>query len=160
MVQATDERLPGWVPADADPTTKAVAALFTIVRLTQALSPSTVDGGVRRLIATLAQTGPARLSGLAGESQLDVSTVSRHVAALEAGGLVRREPDPQDGRACLVALTPEGVETLHSLLDQRVSAVAPVLDRWPSDDRARLFELLHRLACDLHTQLVRTETRP
>ncbi len=35
------------------------------------------------------------------------SRLSRHASRMEARGLLRRAPDPNDGRGCLLALTPK-----------------------------------------------------
>lgn len=149
MVQATTKPTPGWPPDDADEPTRLVLALFRVVRGAQARSHSPVDLGSRRLLGTLAQTGPIRLSELARESQLDLSTVSRHVTGLAAEGLLQREADPADRRACVVGLTQSGRQRLHELVTERAAALAPLLDRWSADDRDRLVTLLTRLADDL-----------
>jgi DNA-binding MarR family transcriptional regulator len=41
------------------------------------------------------------------------SGITRVVIKLEEQGLVRREPDPEDGRATLAALTKPGLEALR-----------------------------------------------
>ena len=50
--------------------------------------------------------GPRRVSDLAGCVHSDVSTVSRQVTGLVTHGLVEKVPDPQDGRAQVLSLTP------------------------------------------------------
>ena len=40
-----------------------------------------------------------RVTDLAGCANLDISTVSRHVAQLQRTGLIERTPDPDDRRA-------------------------------------------------------------
>jgi DNA-binding MarR family transcriptional regulator len=46
-----------------------------------------------------------RLSVLSDRARLAQSTVTEIVAKMEAGGLLRRRPDPEDGRAFRVRLT-------------------------------------------------------
>lgn len=36
------------------------------------------------------------------------SRLSRHATRMEARGLIRREPDPDDGRGCILVLTEHG----------------------------------------------------
>jgi DNA-binding MarR family transcriptional regulator len=40
--------------------------------------------------------------------QLEIPTVSRHLAILGQQGIIAREPHPVDGRSILVSLTPKG----------------------------------------------------
>jgi DNA-binding MarR family transcriptional regulator len=54
-----------------------------------------------------------RMSDLGARRMLTPSGITRVVARLETRGLVRREPDPDDGRAALAALTRPGVEALR-----------------------------------------------
>jgi len=63
-----------------------------------------VAGGLVAL-AALDRLGPARVSQVADELQVDLSVASRQVAALHTAGYVRRVPDPQDGRSQKVKLT-------------------------------------------------------
>ena len=49
-----------------------------------------------------------RMSDLGARRMLTPSGITRVIARLEARGLVRREPDPADGRAAFAALTREG----------------------------------------------------
>lgn len=133
-------------------------ALFRIVRAALALSPpDAVDVGAKRLIATLAESGPVRPSELAATANLDLSTVSRHLSSLEAGGLVQRSKDSTDRRACVVQLTAEGSDLLTRMIDHRVATLAPVLRGWDAADRESLFELLLRLADEMQ---VRASARP
>ena len=55
---------------------------------------------------------PRRVSALAGCVHSDVSTVSRQVTALVTHGLVEKVPDPHDGRAQVLSLTPTGRDLL------------------------------------------------
>ena len=69
----------------------------------------TLDTGSFWLLKTLATSGPLRVTDLAVCANLDVSTVSRHVAQLHSAGLIERTPDPVDGRAQRVKLSAPGV---------------------------------------------------
>ena len=53
-----------------------------------------------------------RLSSLAEVTNASLSRLSRVVTRLEKRGLVRREPDPTDGRFTKAILTEEGLQTL------------------------------------------------
>jgi DNA-binding MarR family transcriptional regulator len=90
-----------------------------------------------------------RLSDLAALLELDLSTVSRQVRPLVAGGLVTRQPDPVDGRACLVSLSPRGRSVLDSVRQARREVLRDALVRWTTSDRAAIASALARLAGDL-----------
>ena len=58
-----------------------------------------------RIVAT---DGPSSTSALAGAERVRPQSMAETVAVLEGQGLVRREPDPTDGRRQLIFLTEEG----------------------------------------------------
>src|SRR4051794_13995999 len=60
----------------------------------------------------LERDGDQRCSALAAQAGVDVSVASRQLATLERSGLVERRPDPQDGRASLLRLTPHRAHAL------------------------------------------------
>ena len=53
------------------------------------------------------------MSSLGAQRMLTPSGITRVVIRLEEQGLVRREPDPADGRAAFAALTRSGLEALR-----------------------------------------------
>jgi len=82
--------------------------LRRVNRLHDKRSDSPVEGPDRAayaLLGRVAADGPLRPSALAGDMCVDLSVVSRQVAALEAAGLVARSSDPADRRASLIAVT-------------------------------------------------------
>jgi DNA-binding MarR family transcriptional regulator len=102
-------------------------------------------------LVLLDRHGPSRVSELAEEARVDLSVISRHLQSLEANGLAERRPDPQDGRAHLVQMTPLGAEVLadtRSVLEERVAAQ---LAHWEREEvtalAARLDRLMHDLRC-------------
>ena len=59
-------------------------------------------------LRTIEDLGPLSTKALATALNLDASTVTRQIAALEAGGFVDRRPDPNDRRSSTILLTAEG----------------------------------------------------
>jgi hypothetical protein len=57
------------------------------------------------------------LSALWGASNVAYSTARRCVTAIEERGIVRRVPDPTDGRRYLVCLTPTALQLIESGLE-------------------------------------------
>jgi DNA-binding MarR family transcriptional regulator len=103
------------------------------------------------LLVRVSENGPVRLSDLADEVGLDLSTVSRQMGALVNGGLITKEPDPHDGRASFLSLSPRGAVVLESVSEARREALADALTEWSDDERATLASGLFRLASGLQT---------
>jgi len=99
----------------------------------------------RLALLLLAGESPVRLGVLAGRMATTDATASRTVDALEAAGLVRREPDPCDRRGVLVAATPQGLALLAERRQRLVDALAHGLAGMPEEDQARLVSLLEEL---------------
>jgi DNA-binding MarR family transcriptional regulator len=59
-------------------------------------------------LSRLNKDGPATASALAAAERVRPQSMAATVAALEGRGLVRRDPDPTDGRRQLVSLTDAG----------------------------------------------------
>ncbi|MFI6980342.1 MarR family winged helix-turn-helix transcriptional regulator [Embleya sp. NPDC050154] len=106
-------------------------------RLTEGLGPA-VDEVTYPVLSGLARTGPRSAADLAGEIGLDRSGVSRRASRLEAAGLVRREPDPDDRRAVLLALTDAGASCVEELRERLAARIESSLASWPADE-ARMF---------------------
>jgi DNA-binding MarR family transcriptional regulator len=90
--------------------------------------------------------GRLRLSELAATILLSPSGLSKLLDRMEAAGLLRREPDPQDARSTFARITPRGTslvraarERHHAWLQQ---AFGDVLD---DKDIADLHRILRRL---------------
>ncbi|CAM5659967.1 MarR family transcriptional regulator OS=Streptomyces tendae OX=1932 GN=F3L20_05885 PE=4 SV=1 [Streptomyces tendae] len=72
--------------------------------------------------------------------------MSRQLRALEELELVAREPDPADGRAWLVTLTPEGQERVGRVREARRARYARRLAKdWDPREVTELARLLHEL---------------
>jgi len=88
-----------------------------------------------------------RMSDLSIQRNLSPSGMTRVVAALEDRGLVRREPDPADGRGSLAALTRTGLEALRRAQVHHHAAVRETylgrLTPRELDRLAQLFEKAH-----------------
>ncbi len=107
-----------------------------------------VPGGTPALGA-IHRVGPARVSDIACELQVDLSVASRQVQALEAEGWVDREPDPTDRRSSVVRLSPAGEQKLQRVHDRVVAALNAALAEWRPDEVQTLVDGLVRLRADL-----------
>ena len=117
------------------------------------LSPDSRDRAALVLLPPLARLGPLRQGALAEHVHADPSTVSRHVAALVAEGLVQRVADECDGRATRLVVTGPGLAALEQLGRDRAAIVDRITAGWTSDDLATFTGLLGRFLDDLAAAL-------
>jgi len=73
--------------------------------------------------------GPVTVSALAGRLGVTQQAVSKSVADLERRGYVRRERDPGDARARLVALSPRGEAAIEAARGHRAALAAELAER-------------------------------
>jgi DNA-binding MarR family transcriptional regulator len=140
-------------PATRDRLTAGIARLLRSGRHVSTRAADTVYGELPSfgwaLLVPLERDGEQRCSALAAEVGVDVSVVSRQVAALERAGHVQRRPDPHDGRASLIRLSESGAAALAQTRAVRSGWAADALAGWDEDDARRLGALVERLAADL-----------
>ncbi len=103
------------------------------------------DSNAISAIYLLAAGGPIRPSTLAALHHVSAPTASRLIEKLSAAGLVLRTPDPQDSRATLVALTPEGATVARELFDAGDTMMASLQADWSDAERETFAGLLSRL---------------
>ncbi|MFJ8196661.1 MarR family winged helix-turn-helix transcriptional regulator [Streptomyces sp. NPDC096152] len=108
------------------------------------LTPSQVSA-----LTLVGKHGAATASALASAEGVRPQSMATILAALEQHGLIRRSPDPADGRRQLVALTESGRERIEDDRQVREEWLARALaDRYTEDERQTLLEafaLLERL---------------
>jgi DNA-binding MarR family transcriptional regulator len=113
-------------------------------RLRRAGHVSLDDYGVLITLVTEPQLR-LRMSDLGARRMLTPSGITRVVTRLEEQGLVRREPDPSDGRASLAVLTREGLAALRQAQVVHHAAVRELyLSRLEPDDLERLAALFEK----------------
>lgn len=151
MMQATKEGRRGdAAPGPADDLTPLADALRTVVLAVRRKSLGTAqDKSVIALLAHLKSVGPLRAADLAEHACLDPSTVSRHLRALQADGLLMRTPDPDDGRATQLQVTPKGEQLVDEARRQRLALLGDALEGWSERDVATLTRLASRLATSM-----------
>ncbi|GAA3097728.1 MarR family winged helix-turn-helix transcriptional regulator [Streptosporangium carneum] len=87
------------------------------------------------VLHTLAGRGPLRLSELKASEQVTQPAITQLVTRLERDGLVRRRPDPTDGRAVLVHLTPAGAQVVDKRRRDRVDRLTALTRRLSTPQR-------------------------
>jgi len=103
-----------------------------------------LDRAAYLLLARLVTDGPSRPSALAAGLGVDLSVVSRQVAALETAGLVHRTVDPADRRASRIAVTGQGEELFEQKRAQFISLLQGLLADWTPEERVTFAGMLGR----------------
>ncbi|RQX11290.1 MarR family transcriptional regulator [Micromonospora ureilytica] len=104
-----------------------------------------LDRAAYVILRHLADAGPQNVSALAARLNLDGSTVTRQVSALQRDGLITRTPDPSDGRGTVISPTPAGLQRMAAVQAARTRLYGDMLADWSTEDRTTLAALLGRL---------------
>src|SRR3954469_11965345 len=140
-------------PATCERITSSLSRLVRLGRHISARAAAQIYGDLPSfgwtLLVPLERDGEQRCSALAALAGVDVSVVSRQVAALERAGYVQRRPAPGGGRASLFRLTPAASAALAATRAERLHWAADALSGWDAQDAERLGALLDRLLADL-----------
>ncbi len=130
------------------------AGLFRVVRQIKGLPlpPEELDPPSVGVLFCASNLGETRMSELAQQMRLDLSTVSRHVRSLTQLGYLERAEDPVDRRACRLRVTERGRQALQRAWNLRIAALGEVLADWSTEDRCSLARLVNRLADDMESK--------
>ena len=98
-----------------------------------------------RLLGTIEDQGPTRISDLAALDHCSQPTMTMQVRRLEDAGLVTRTTDPVDARAVLIEITAAGIETLRQVRANRAGVIDPRIAALDEDDRQTLADAVRVL---------------
>ena len=107
------------------------------------------EKGSLKLLSYISACGVQRLSDLPKEIPLDLSTISRHCAALTRDGLLDRTDDPSDRRAVLIKVTEAGHKQLDRLRAEKSALLKEATSHWSNEDIENFSRLLDRMSQDL-----------
>ena len=143
---------------------RLVYQIFDLQRAVRCVAAASLRGqdtgvalqGVLRFVGE----GESRATHLAERLGVSAPVLSRHIADLEEHGYVVRRPDPEDGRAQLIALSAAGTEKLRVIEDQRTATIQDLLRDWSQDDVELTARTLEKLAESLRTSARATPAGP
>src|SRR3954447_23787432 len=123
--------------------TAAVNALRSaVMRLSRRLRHQRVDESLSptemSVLGTLARCGSATPGELARKEHVQPPSMTRIVAMLEAKGLVRRDPHPDDRRQVVVRQTEQAEAMLAESRAKRNAFLAELIEGLDDDERAVL----------------------
>ena len=111
-----------------------------------------LEPGWHDLLATLRRSGPPfalRPSDLTGTLMLTSSGTTKRLDKLEEAGLIARGPDPNDRRAILITLTPEGKDLIDGVTAAHLANEASLLEGLSAAEQRELAALLRKLLLSL-----------
>ncbi|QNP61665.1 MarR family winged helix-turn-helix transcriptional regulator [Streptomyces genisteinicus] len=140
-----------WLAADEEHAWRAYLRMVTAVRTrtAQDLAGHGLSEPDYDVLSTLSERagGTSTLHEQAGKMGWSRSRLSRHATRMEARGLIRRAPDPADGRGCLLVLTDAGLDTLREAAPAHVASVRRhLVDRLDPSELAALGRIAEKLA--------------
>ncbi|MCM3269733.1 MarR family winged helix-turn-helix transcriptional regulator [Paenibacillus elgii] len=97
------------------------------------------------VLHTLSLRSPMRLNELIATEQVTQSAITQLVTRLERDGLVERRPDPSDGRAVLVHITPQGASVIDSRRTERIMQITRLIEGLSPGERAAIASALPAL---------------
>ena len=117
-----------------------------IARTDRLLARQVTGSGLTRtqfsVLGALVHRGQLRLGALVDLEGLNPTMLSRIVGALETAGLLRRTPDPADGRAVVLEVTGDGRELHQQLQRERTALIEDYLQALPPEQTRRLVAAL------------------
>jgi DNA-binding MarR family transcriptional regulator len=140
-----------WLNPDEERAWRAFLRVMVAVRTGTARDLAAIGLSVPdyEVLSTLSER-PAHTSTLGEQADKmgwSRSRLSRHATRMEARGLLRRTPDPTDGRGCLLVLTAQGMEALENAAPTHVESVRRhFIDRLAPEDLAAVERIAGRVA--------------
>lgn len=117
-------------------------AVAIFLQETDSLGVTPVQYGA---LQTVANTPGIDQGTLARTIGFDTSTIAGVIDRLEARGLLRRSPSPEDRRVRQLTLTDEGLALLEQTVPAVLRAQARMLDPLPKRERAEFMRMLREL---------------
>ncbi|SOD60299.1 transcriptional regulator, MarR family [Streptomyces zhaozhouensis] len=140
-----------WLTSDEERDWRAYLRMVTAVRVrtTRDLAELGLSEPDYEVLSTLSERedGTSTLHEQATKMGWSRSRLSRHASRMEARALIRRAPDPADGRGCLLVLTPTGWDTLRAAAPWHLASVRRhFVDRLTPGELAALGRIARKLA--------------
>jgi DNA-binding MarR family transcriptional regulator len=126
-------------------------------RSTEVTPHRALDRAAYVILRRLQRDGSQNVSALAAGLNLDGSTVTRQVTALQKDGLIERQADPRDGRGTVIEATARGLQQVDAVREARRALYGTVLRDYSGPERRELAVALERFtaALDAHMRASR-----
>jgi DNA-binding MarR family transcriptional regulator len=97
------------------------------------------------MLGHIREHGPTRPSVLAEILDVPKTTLSTASKALQNRGLLEQAQDPEDGRAQLLILSQDGVDTANAILEQDLANMQILLSQLAANEHGPLLDQLERV---------------
>ena len=154
MRDGVDEIIERWRVERPELDPSPIGVIGRISRLSRALEAHLevvyrehgLEPGWHDVLATLRRQGPKlRPTDLMGSLMLTSGGTTKRLQKLEAAGLIERQPDPNDRRGQLIALTEQGRELIDAVTGPHLANEARLLQALDETERDQLATLLRKL---------------
>ncbi|MFH9174391.1 MarR family winged helix-turn-helix transcriptional regulator [Streptomyces albogriseolus] len=139
-----------WLTAEEEHAWRAFRRMVIAVqtRTVQDLAAHGLSEPDYEVLSTLSERpeGTSTLHEQAAKMGWSRSRLSRHATRMEARDLIRRAPDPADGRGCLLVLTETGWDTLRQAAPTHLDSVRRhFVDRLEPEELAALGRIAEKI---------------
>lgn len=159
-----DGLLAQWKKERPDLDTAPMSVIGRVTRLQGHFDRLLTHGGLQRgefdVLAALRRAGePYRLNPkvLSERMMLSAPAMTNRLDNLEARGLIRRMPDPDDRRALLIELTRQGREAIDAAMTDHMENEERILGALTKQERRDLAALLKKLLLEVERFGVRRQ---
>lgn len=115
------------------------------------------DYGLERahylLLVLLEQQDCQSVGCLAEKVNLDASTVTRQITAMQQSGLVDKHPNPDDRRGGFMTITAKGHDAIARTRERRLERVEHSFRGWDENERLEFARLMARFSRELSQSL-------
>jgi DNA-binding MarR family transcriptional regulator len=141
------------MPSDPRPADVALSLRASIGLLLRRMRQAKADGELTlpetAALTRLDRGGPTTSAALAKLEQISPQSMGATIGALQKRGLVKRGPDPDDGRRVVLSLTKAGLQALRNRRNENTELLVRALSEFTKADLKALMTaapLLERLA--------------
>ncbi len=131
------------VDAVADALVTASRLLVDITARSVAVVDDTLTLPQLRVLVILSSRGATNLTTLAGQLDVQPSTIGRMAERLVTAGLIDRRPHPSSRREIVVELTRRGRAVVETVAARRRAEIARVIATMPARERQAMVRALH-----------------
>jgi len=131
------------VDAIADALVTASRLLLDITARSVAVVDDTLTVPQLRVLVILSSRGATNLSTLAGQLDVQPSTIGRMAERLVHAGLIDRRTHPNSHREIVVELTRRGRAVVDTVTTRRRAEIARVVEVMPARERLGMVRALH-----------------
>jgi MarR family transcriptional regulator, transcriptional regulator for hemolysin len=113
------------------------------------LKPLGLAAGQIPIFAALKDGAALSQMTLARIAQIEQPTMAATLSRMERDGLIRREPDPADGRSSLISLTPAAIAKIPRMSELLTGGNEEALKGFDHAEKKVLAEMLVRIIANL-----------